>query len=124
MGAGIAQVSVENGYRVLMKDENNAGVARGQTQIKTNLDQKVKKRSLKAFDRDLLLSKVVPLTPDNPNWLKHFATADVVIEAVPENLALKHKVVRAPLCFLCHSFPASPWFVVPRTSLYPPHPRE
>lgn len=93
MGAGIAQVSVEAGYKVLMKDENNAGIARGEAQIKTNLDQKVKKKALRAFDRDTLLSKVTSLTPENPNWLKHMGNADVVIEAVPENLALKHKVV-------------------------------
>ena len=55
----------------------------------------MKKKQMSAFDRDTLLSKVVPLTPDNPNWTKHFGAADVVIEAVPENLALKHKVVRA-----------------------------
>ncbi len=97
MGAGIAQVSVECGYKVLMKDENNAGIARGEAQIKANLDQKVKKKSLRAFDRDTLLSKVTSVTPDNVNWLKHFSNADVVIEAVPENLALKHKVVRC-LC--------------------------
>lgn len=115
MGAGIAQVSVENGYRVLLKDEVLAGIARGQKQIQDNLDVKVqlrlsgtvlvlagflmvplqvKKKQLKPFDRDTLLSKVVPLTPANVNWLKHFGTADIVIEAVPENLDLKHRVVR------------------------------
>ncbi len=60
MGAGIAQVSVENGLRVLLKDEVLAGITRGEAQIKSNLDQKVKKRSMTAFARDTLLSKVAP----------------------------------------------------------------
>ncbi len=53
----------------------------------------VKKKSMTAFERDRLLSKVVGLTSADPVWLKHFGRADIVIEAVPENLALKHKVV-------------------------------
>ncbi len=54
----------------------------------------VKKKALSSFDRDRLLSNVVGLTSADANWMKHFSHADVVIEAVPENLALKHKVVR------------------------------
>ena len=55
----------------------------------------MKKKSLSTFDRDRLLSNVIGLTSADANWLTHFSHADVVIEAVPENLALKHKVVRS-----------------------------
>ncbi len=37
MNAGIAQVTAEKGYRVLLKDKDLAGVARGQGYIKDNL---------------------------------------------------------------------------------------
>ena len=107
MGAGIAQVSVANGYRVLLKDEFMEGLAKGEAQIKASLDPKVKRRAMTAFDRDTLLSKVVGLTPDNGNWRKHFEKCDMVIEAVPENLDLKHRVVR--LCLrlcVCAATPA------------------
>ena len=41
MGAGIAQVSVESGYKVLLKDEVLAGLVRGENQIKAGMDPKV-----------------------------------------------------------------------------------
>ena len=41
MGAGIAQVSVESGYKVLLKDEVLAGLVKGEAQIKAGLDPKV-----------------------------------------------------------------------------------
>ncbi len=44
MGAGIGQVSVEAGYRVLLKDEQQQGLSRGEAQIKANLDPKVRLR--------------------------------------------------------------------------------
>ena len=95
MGAGIAQVSAEKGnYRVLLKDTTVEGLARGEKQIKGNLDGKVKKRRMAAFDRDLLLSNIVGLTDSDP-WQQHFKHADIVIEAVFEDLNVKHKVVRA-----------------------------
>lgn len=94
MGAGIAQVSVESGYKVLLKDEVLAGLVKGEAQIKAGLDPKVKKKALSAFDRDRLLSNVIGVTSADSNWKQHFGRADVVIEAVPENLALKHKVIQ------------------------------
>jgi hypothetical protein len=41
MGAGIAQVSVESGYKVLLKDEVLPGLVKGEAQIKAGLDPKV-----------------------------------------------------------------------------------
>ena len=58
----------------------------------------VKKKALSAFDRDRLLSNVIGVTSADSNWMQHFGSADVVIEAVPENLVLKHKVVRGGTC--------------------------
>ena len=38
MGAGIAEVSAVKDYRVLLKDQNRAGLSRGEAQIAKNLD--------------------------------------------------------------------------------------
>lgn len=44
MGAGIAQVSVDKGYNVILKDTNEAGLNRGLGQIQTGLAGGVKRK--------------------------------------------------------------------------------
>ena len=44
MGAGIAQVSIDKGITVQLKDMSAQGLARGQDQIQKGLDKKVKQR--------------------------------------------------------------------------------
>lgn len=56
MGAGIVQVSIDKGYKVLMKDMNSAGLARGQDQIYKGLNTAVKKRKITRFLLDLIVS--------------------------------------------------------------------
>jgi len=46
MGAGIAQVSVDKNYHVILKDMSPAGLARGQDQVQKGLQTAVKKRKL------------------------------------------------------------------------------
>ena len=51
MGAGIAQISVDAGkYRVLLKDKDAAGVARGEKVVIDSLDGKLKKKRMTNFD--------------------------------------------------------------------------
>jgi 3-hydroxyacyl-CoA dehydrogenase, NAD binding domain len=69
-------------------------VGKGVSYIGDNLTTKVKKRKATRYDADLALSRVAPLTDDGDLWQRAFATADFVIEAVPENLELKHKVIK------------------------------
>lgn len=97
MGAGIAQVSAEKGLKVLLKDRDAKCLAGpfGESYIEDNFAAKVKRKKMTAFQRNNAISNIVPLTDDlsmSP-WPKHFARADMVIEAVPENLDLKHKVM-------------------------------
>lgn len=40
---------------------------------------------------DTVGSRVIPLTDEGDLWQRHFASAEMVIEAVPENLDLKHR---------------------------------
>jgi len=88
MGAGIAQVSVDKGYHVLMKDMTAKGLARGQQQIESGLTTAVKKKKMTSFQKDTLLSNL-DATLDYSN----FKTADIVVEAVFEDLNIKHKVL-------------------------------
>ncbi|CAM9467299.1 unnamed protein product [Chrysoparadoxa australica] len=93
MGAGIAQVSGEKGLRVLLKDRDVASVEKGYSGILDAAAAKLKKRRMTQYEKDRLASNIVPLTDDGDLWQRHFMTADMVIEAVPENLALKHIVI-------------------------------
>ncbi len=89
MGAGIAQVSAENGYNVLLKDQDFAHAAQGRKHIWERLSRKAGKGILSDFERDQILERARPVAGYDA-----FAEADLVIEAVPESLDLKHRVLR------------------------------
>jgi len=89
MGAGIATVSIDKaGHKVIMKDANNEALFRGETQIRGVLDGKVKKKKMTIFERDVTLSKLVPTVS-----YEGFQDCDIVIEAVVEDINVKHKVL-------------------------------
>lgn len=44
MGAGIAQVTLDKGYQVVLKDTTDVGLARGVNQIYTGIDGGVKRK--------------------------------------------------------------------------------
>jgi len=94
MGAGIAEVSAAKQMRVLLKDRDLKGLSRGQAQIGKNLGAKLKKKRLTQFAHDLTLSHVTGLTDETASWTRHFGQADLVIEAVFEEMSVKHKVVK------------------------------
>jgi len=94
MGAGIAEVSIGKNLRVLMKDKDQAGLSRGEDMILKSLGAKLKKKRLTTYTHDAQASRLVGLTDGSPAWKKHFAGADMVIEAVFEEMSVKHKVVR------------------------------
>lgn len=116
MGAGIAQVTVDKGVHTILKDTTVAGLARGQEQIYkgwdillqpvlvilllhllelkiflllTRLNTKVKKKSITSFERDSILSNLRGQLDYNG-----FEKADMVIEAVFEDINIKHAVVK------------------------------
>eukprot|EP00980_Cylindrotheca_fusiformis_P016808 scaffold5067_cov139-Cylindrotheca_fusiformis.AAC.2 len=93
MGAGIAQVSAEKGLTVLLKDRNNEAIGRGQSYMKDNWDKKLKRKRMTKFNHNIATSNVIGLTDENPATNKHFSQADLVIEAVFEDLDLKRKIV-------------------------------
>ncbi len=89
MGSGIADVSVNNEYRVLLKDQSVEQAAKGKQSIWDNLDSKRKKRIISEFERDRIASLVTPTgTYDG------FENTGMVIEAVFEDLDLKKSILK------------------------------
>jgi enoyl-CoA hydratase/long-chain 3-hydroxyacyl-CoA dehydrogenase len=94
MGAGIAQVSADQGkYRVLLKDKDAAGVSRGEKVVTDAMNAKVKKRRMTNHEMCDTTARLVPLHDGIDSWKRHFASADLVIEAVFEEIGVKHKVL-------------------------------
>lgn len=89
MGAGIVQVSIDKGYKVVMKDATNAGLYRGVGQIQNGLVNAVKRKRISALQKDKYLSNLLP-TLD----YSKFKDTDCVIEAVFEDINIKHKVIK------------------------------
>lgn len=89
MGAGIAQVSVDKGLKTILKDATLTGLGRGQQQVFKGLNDKVKKKALTSFERDSIFSNLTGQLD-----YQGFEKADMVIEAVFEDLSLKHRVLK------------------------------
>ncbi|KAF6103595.1 hydroxyacyl-CoA dehydrogenase trifunctional multienzyme complex subunit alpha [Phyllostomus discolor] len=89
MGAGIAQVSVDKGIKTTLKDATLGGLSRGQQQVFKGLNDKVKKKALTSFERDFIFSNLTGQLD-----YQGFEKSDMVIEAVFEDLNLKHKVLK------------------------------
>ncbi len=87
MGAGIAQVALERGFRTRLYDVAEAGLDKARQAIVKGLDKSVEKGRLAPHDREAALTRLLPTTV-----LEDLADADVVIEAVPEDLALKREL--------------------------------
>lgn len=89
MGAGIVQVTIDKGLQVVMKDATEAGLGRGIGQIQKGLDGAVKRRKITSLDKDKIMCNFLPTLSYEP-----FRNADIVIEAVFENLDIKHRVIK------------------------------
>ncbi|KAK5623678.1 hypothetical protein CRENBAI_008283 [Crenichthys baileyi] len=89
MGAGVAQVTVDKGVHTILKDTTVEGLARGEQQVYKGLNDKTKKKSISSFQRDSILSNLTGQLD-----YKGFEKADMVIEAVFEDINIKHAVLK------------------------------
>ena len=89
MGNGIAHVFARAGYSVILRDVEARFLERGLETIGKNLDREVKKEKITAADKPLTLSRIQPTTD-----VAALADADFAIEAVPEQLDLKLRVLK------------------------------
>jgi 3-hydroxybutyryl-CoA dehydrogenase len=87
MGAGIAQVSAQAGYNVILNDINDQFVAKGIKGIEKNLDRSLAKGKITEDEKAAVLSKIKASTN-----LTDASNADIVIEAIIENKEIKGKV--------------------------------
>jgi 3-hydroxybutyryl-CoA dehydrogenase len=90
MGSGIAQISAEAGYEVSMRDIEDRFVQGGLNIIKKSYERAISKGKMTKDQADTLLSKVKG-TLDIAEGVKG---AQVVIEAVIENMDLKKQVYK------------------------------
>jgi len=89
MGAGIGAVSIDKGFNVILKDMSQAGLTRGYNQIAKYVKDGVKRKKFSKIQADQIISHLNPqLTFENFNKL------DMVIEAVFEDINIKHRVVK------------------------------
>lgn len=87
MGAGIAQVAAQGGYTVLLRDLQMNLVNEGINTINKNLDKLKNKNLINDNDKEEILSRIKGITD-----LSLIKDADIVIEAVVENMAIKKQI--------------------------------
>jgi 3-hydroxybutyryl-CoA dehydrogenase len=86
MGAGIAQVAAEAGLEVLLLDPVEGATDRARERIGGFLGRKVEKGQLAPEDADAAIARIRPAES-----MDALAAADVVVEAIPEDLGLKRE---------------------------------
>jgi 3-hydroxybutyryl-CoA dehydrogenase len=89
MGSGIAQVSAQAGWDVVLRDVTDAALTRGLDGIKASYDRFVSKGKLDSADAEAALARITPTTD-----LDAVGDADVVVEAVFEKIEVKHEIFR------------------------------
>jgi 3-hydroxybutyryl-CoA dehydrogenase len=88
MGAGIAQVCAEAGSQVVLYDVAQASVDKGLAGVAAFLQKGIDKQKTTPQHRDAVLARIKG-TLDMPYAV---ADVDLVVEAVPEDLALKREL--------------------------------
>ena len=88
MGEGIAEVSLLKGWDIILKDISTDMLAKAKKNIRKVLDKKVKQKVYSKPDADTLMNKI-----HTDIEYTGFKKADLVIEAVFEDIHLKHNII-------------------------------
>ncbi len=89
MGAGIAQVAAQSGHDVVLVDVNADMLQKAESGLKRVLDRLVEKEKILADEATAIAGRI-NYTSD----ISSFEGCGMVIEAIVENLDVKHKVFR------------------------------
>ncbi len=108
MGAGIAAVAVQHATLVRMRDASLERLAAGYRSIRDVVRERLKRKQITRTQYDDMLSQVGSTTD-----YSGFASADLVIEAVFEDLAVKHAVLREVEAAAPHAIFASNTSTIP-----------
>jgi 3-hydroxybutyryl-CoA dehydrogenase len=84
MGHGIAQVAAQSGYEVVLREVDDATLAKGVGKIEKQLARAVEKGKSSQEDADAVRARIHPTV-----HYRELADCDLVLEAITENLALK-----------------------------------
>ncbi|MFE0189780.1 3-hydroxyacyl-CoA dehydrogenase family protein [Streptomyces sp. NPDC059008] len=87
MGSGIAQVSAQAGWDVVLRDVTDGALARGKGGIEASYEKFVAKGKLAAADAEQALARITTTTD-----LEATADADIVVEAVFERIDVKREI--------------------------------
>lgn len=87
MGAGIAQVSAQAGYAVLLSDVDQARAEAGKAGIAKQLNRAVEKEKITAADAEAALGRITPIGD-----LAAMGPCELVIEAATEREAIKRQI--------------------------------
>lgn len=89
MGAGIAQVAAQAGHKVVLSDTNSEQLLKAEKQINASLDKLVEKGKItEAFAQEVKANLSYSI------HLYEHQDASLVIEAIIENLAIKHELFK------------------------------
>ncbi|MGB8152627.1 MAG: 3-hydroxyacyl-CoA dehydrogenase NAD-binding domain-containing protein [Nitrososphaeraceae archaeon] len=88
MGHGIAQISAMAGFEVTLRDVDTKFLDSAMSKIKWSLDKLVEKQKISQADSEAIYSRIHPVV----DLKQALSGADLLIEAVPEDLELKKKV--------------------------------
>lgn len=101
MGTGIAQVAAQSGHEVVLADSNSIALEKAQNSLKATVAKLLEKQKITAAEGETLLGKVQFSADKND-----FRDCGLVIEAIIENLDIKHQVFKeletivSPACIL------------------------
>ncbi|AGL00068.1 3-hydroxyacyl-CoA dehydrogenase family protein [Desulfoscipio gibsoniae] len=84
MGGGIAQVAAQAGFDVILSDIDRVFVDRAIGRIDSFLSKSVEKGKMSAEQKDAVIGRIIPTT-----GMDLFVDADLVIEAIIEDLEMK-----------------------------------
>lgn len=89
MGTGIAQVAAHAGHRVMLFDVQSAVAAAAKTRLESTFEKLVARGKFSKAEAVAILSRVEPVES-----LDAAAAADLVIEAIVENIEIKRDLVQ------------------------------
>ena len=89
MGSGIAEVALNSGIHVLMRDINQEAVEKGRKRIEADLEKRVQKGRMTSDEKETILKRLSTTTR-----LEELKNCDFIVEAAVENIPLKWEIFK------------------------------
>ena len=95
MGSGIAQVAAQNNFKVTVVDEQDEYLQKGMVLIRKSLDRITKKKfPNEPKGKEKFIDDTLSKIKVSRNVSRSAEDADLIIEAIPENMDLKQKLFK------------------------------